>query len=52
MAALSLNCFKVHKESAVTDLKNCIEVLKVEILELCSTVQVLSSRVEETEPEN
>ena len=43
------HCFKVHKESAVTDLRNCIEVLKAEILELRSTVQVLSSRVEATE---
>ena len=46
------HCFNVHKESAVTDLKNCIEVLKAEILELRSTVQVLSSTVEETEAEN
>ena len=46
------HCFKVHKESAVTDLKNCIEVLKAEIFELRSTVQVLSSRVEATEAEN
>ena len=26
--------FKVHNKSAVTDLRNCIEVLKAEILEL------------------
>ena len=44
--------FKVHKESVVTDLKNCIELLKAEILELRSSVQVLSSRVEATEAEN
>ena len=36
----------------MTDLTNCIEVLKAEIFELHSTVQVLSSMVEETEPEN
>ena len=46
------HCFKVHKESAVTDLRNCIEILKAEIVELRSTVQVLSSRVEATEAEN
>ena len=40
------HCFKVHKESTVTELKDCIEALKAEILELRSTVQELSNKVE------
>ena len=33
------HCYKVRNESTVTDLKDCIEALKSEILELRSTVQ-------------
>ena len=47
-----LHCFKVRKEATVTDLKDCIAALKAEILELRSTVQELSSKVEAAEIEN
>ena len=45
-------CYKVHNESTVTDLKDCIEALKSEILELRSTVQELSNKVEAAEAKN
>ena len=45
-----LHCFKVYKESVVTDLKNCIEVLKAEILNY--TLRGRSTTEEATEAEN
>ena len=46
------HCFKAHKEATVTDLKDYIAALKAEILELCLTVQELSSKVKAAETEN
>ena len=46
------HCFKGRKEATVTDLKDCIAALKAEILEVCLTVQELSSKVEAAETEN
>ena len=46
------HCYKVRNESTVTDLKDCIEALKSEILELRSTVQELSNKVEAAEAKN
>ena len=46
------HCYKVRNELTVADLKDCIEVLKSEILELRSTVQDLSNKFEAAKAKN